>query len=134
MYKNWKKKSKVTRKTRRIHISHENPKSFWALRQAPDPTPRYARFTRQTPLCYVGKIGRTRAAPPLDQILDPLLMSTGPLALFLFPKSVTHFILWHGYLQCFYWTMRGLYLILKAYCCLQGHLCDVRSAFDRMGK
>ena len=51
----------------------KTPKASGALRQAPDPMPRYARFAHLTPLCYVGKIGRTRAGPPLDQILDPLL-------------------------------------------------------------
>ena len=51
----------------------KTPKASGALRRAPDPMPRYAHFARPTPLCYVGKIRRTRAGSPLDQILDPLL-------------------------------------------------------------
>ena len=39
-------------------------KASGALRWAPDPTPRYARFARPTPLRYVGKIWRTRAGAP----------------------------------------------------------------------
>ena len=46
----------------------KTPKAYGALRQAPDPMPRYARFARPTALHYVGKIGRTRAgAPPLTK-------------------------------------------------------------------
>ena len=51
----------------------KTPKASGALRRAPDPMPKYARFTHPTSLRYVGKIGRTRAGAPLDQILDPLL-------------------------------------------------------------
>ena len=53
----------------------KTPKVSGALRQAPDPMPRYAHFAKpdSAPLRYVGKIGRTRAGAPLDQILDPLL-------------------------------------------------------------
>ena len=55
----------------------KTPKASGALRRAPDPMPRYARFAHPTPLHYLGKIGRTRAGPPpLDQILDPLLPSS----------------------------------------------------------
>ena len=54
----------------------KTPKASQALRRAPDPMPRYARFAHPTLLRYVSKIGLTRAgAPPLDQILDPLLQS-----------------------------------------------------------
>ena len=68
MYKKWEKESKVTRKNIGEYIfSHETPKASGALRRAPDPTPRYARFTCLTPLRYVGKIGRTRAGPPLTK-------------------------------------------------------------------
>ena len=53
----------------------KTPKASGALRRAPDPMPRYARFTHPTPLRYVSKIRRTRAGTPsLDQILDPLLI------------------------------------------------------------
>ena len=52
----------------------KTPKASGALRRAPDPKPRYAHFAHPTPLCYVGKIGRSRAGAPLDQILDPLLI------------------------------------------------------------
>ena len=46
----------------------KTPKASGALRRAPDPTPRYARFARPTPLRYVSKIGQTRAgAPPLTK-------------------------------------------------------------------
>ena len=51
----------------------KTPKASGALRRAPDPMPIYARFAHLTRLCYVGKIGRTRAGAPLDQILHPLL-------------------------------------------------------------
>ena len=53
----------------------KTPKASGALRWAPDPMPRYARFARPTLLRYVGKIGRTRTGAPLDQILDPLLVN-----------------------------------------------------------
>ena len=57
-----------------VYLAMKTPKASGALSWAPDPMPRYACFAHLTPLCYVGKIGRTRAgAPPLDQILDPLL-------------------------------------------------------------
>ena len=58
----------------------KTPKVSGALRRAPDPTPRYARFARPTLLRYVGKIGRTQAGAPLDQILDPLLYDTSTVA------------------------------------------------------
>ena len=45
----------------------KTPKASGALRWAPDPMPRYACFTHLTPLCYVGKIGQTRAGPPLTK-------------------------------------------------------------------
>ena len=42
----------------------KTPKASGALRQAPDPTPRYARFTHPTPLRCISKIGWTRAGAP----------------------------------------------------------------------
>ena len=45
----------------------KTPKASGALRWAPDPMPRYARFARPTPLHYIGKIGRPELGPPLDQ-------------------------------------------------------------------
>ena len=46
----------------------KTPKASGALRRAPDPMPKYARFARPTPLRYVGKIGRTQAGdPPLTK-------------------------------------------------------------------
>ena len=60
MYKkNGKNSQKLPGKLGEYIFSHENPKASGALRWAPDPTPRYACFTRLTPLRYVGKIGRT---------------------------------------------------------------------------
>ena len=47
------------------------PRASGALRQAPDPTLKRARFARSTLLHTVGNLGLSRSgAPPPDQILD----------------------------------------------------------------
>ena len=38
------------------------------------PQPILARFARLTPLCYIGKILEKIQGPPLDQILDSLVL------------------------------------------------------------
>ena len=74
MYKKLEKEVKSYQENQEnTYLAMKTPKASGALRWAPDPMPRYARFARPTPLHYVGNIGRTRAGAPLDQILDPLL-------------------------------------------------------------
>ena len=74
MYKKLEKEVKSYQENKEnTYLAMKTPKASGALRRAPDPTPRYAHFAHPTLLCYVGKIGWTRAGPPLDQILDPLL-------------------------------------------------------------
>ena len=53
----------------------KTPKASGALRQAPDPMPRYACFARPTPLhsATSARSGGPELGPTLDQILDPLL-------------------------------------------------------------
>ena len=75
MYKKLEKEVKGYQENQEnTYLAMKTPKASGTLRQAPDPMPRYAHFTHPIPLCYVGKIGRTRAGAPLDQILDPLLV------------------------------------------------------------
>ena len=50
------------------------PRASGALRQAPDPMLKRARFACTTLLCTVGNLGLSRSGPPPhDQILDPPL-------------------------------------------------------------
>ena len=52
----------------------KNARAFKARRQALDPSQYYiAHLACLTSLRYVGKISEKNSAPPLDQILDPLL-------------------------------------------------------------
>ena len=57
------------------YLSIKNPKASRALKQALDPWPQIARFTRATLLRYVGNFRSQDLGPPLDQILDPHLGS-----------------------------------------------------------
>ena len=57
MYKKLEKEVKSYQENlENTYLAMKTPKASGALRQAPDPTPRYARFTHPTPLRYVGKI------------------------------------------------------------------------------
>ena len=87
---------KLEKEVKSYHENEENtylamktPKASGALRRAPDPMPRYAHFTRLTPLRYVGKIGQTRAGAPLDQILDPLLRRDYPVYLITYKQVLS---------------------------------------------
>ena len=75
MYKKLEKEVKSYQENlENTYSAMKTPKASRPLRWVPDSTPRYARFAHLTPLRYVGKIGRTRAGAPLDQILDALLL------------------------------------------------------------
>ena len=51
------------------------PRASGALRQAPDPTLKRARFTHVTLLHTVSNLGLSRSGAPPDQILDlPLII------------------------------------------------------------
>ena len=50
------------------------PRASGALRQAPDPMLKKARFARMTLLCTVGNLSLSQSGAPLDQILDPPLV------------------------------------------------------------
>ena len=70
-----KKLKKYQEKWENTYLIVKNARASRALRQALDPGQYFmAHFVCQISLHYVGKISEKISGPPLDQILDPLLM------------------------------------------------------------
>ena len=64
---------KVPQNGENAYLVMKYPRASGALRWAPDPTLKRARFTRTMLLCTVGNLGLSRSGAPPDQILDPPL-------------------------------------------------------------
>ena len=68
-------RERVSRMWENAYLSIRKPKSF----QGPGPRPQIACFAHATPLRYVGnfRVFSIFWGPPLDQILDPHLLTVG---------------------------------------------------------